>query len=96
MGGVGALTYYMVSGGPITVICHSNTFVSSTRPAEKPSMGLRLSSFSCFRRSNTAWSLIAPLVYPVSFVRTTSQMKTRLGWQLATIAFASNSVEQHK
>jgi hypothetical protein len=39
-------THYMVSGGPMMVICHSNTLQSSTSPAEKPSMGFRLSSAS--------------------------------------------------
>lgn len=34
----------MVSGGPMIVTCHSKTFESSTRPAEKPSTG-------CFMRS---------------------------------------------
>ena len=37
-------TYYMVSGGPMIMISHSKTFESSMRPAEKPSMGFRLSS----------------------------------------------------
>ena len=43
-------THYIVSGGPMMVICHSKTLESSTRPAEKPSMGLRLSSGRAARR----------------------------------------------
>lgn len=37
-------THYSVSGGPMTVICHSNRLESSTRPAEKPSTGFLASS----------------------------------------------------
>ena len=37
-------THYIVAGGPMMVICHSKTLESSMRPAEKPSMGFRLSS----------------------------------------------------
>jgi hypothetical protein len=40
----GAGTYYMVSGGPMIMISHSKTLTSSMSPAEKPSMGFRLSS----------------------------------------------------
>ena len=42
--GSGAGTYYMVSGGPMIMISHSKTLTSSMSPAEKPSMGFRLSS----------------------------------------------------
>jgi hypothetical protein len=36
---VGNRTHYRVSGGPMMVTCHSNTLLSSTSPAEKPSTG---------------------------------------------------------
>lgn len=52
-------TYYMVSGGPMMVICHSKTLESSTRPAEKPSMGFRLSSA---RGEKREWRLSNGLV----------------------------------
>lgn len=41
-------THYRVSGGPMTVICHSNRLESSTRPAEKPSTGFLVRSGCCF------------------------------------------------
>ena len=37
-------THKNVSGGPMTVICHSKTFESSTSPAENPSTGFFMSS----------------------------------------------------
>ena len=43
---------YKVSGGPMMVTCHCKMFESSTKPAEKPSIGFRVKSVSCFKRTS--------------------------------------------
>jgi hypothetical protein len=37
------------------VTCHSNTLLSSTSPAEKPSTGCLARSLSCFESRRLAW-----------------------------------------